>query len=193
MATVGALIGWSTNLIAIKLLFRPLHAYKIPLVGLEVQGLIPKRRRDIARSVANTIENELLSLETIFDRIIEGIDKKQVLAMLEDRLVKVIKDNLPSLLAPFSGAIARQVHEIIERDGDQLLTEVTEALIHKAVGEVKIADMIEGRILEMDLMALESMIIDLAKKELKQIEVLGGILGLLVGLVQGAITLIFFV
>lgn len=191
MCAVGALIGWGTNLIAVRLLFKPIEPIRIPIIGYEIQGLIPKRRAEIARSVAATIEKDLLSLETILEKIIAGIDKKQVLEMLEERLVTVIKANLPTLMQPFAGAIQRQIHELIEKQGEQLLMELTEALIHKAVTEVRVSDLIEERILALDLVQLEDMIIALAKKELKQIEVLGGVLGFAVGLIQGLITLVF--
>lgn len=189
MGLIGALIGWCTNLIAVKLLFRPIKAFRIPVIGWEIQGLIPKRHAEIAKSVAQTVESELLDLEMILDRMIESIDKQQVLAMLEEKLIQVIKANLPSLLQSFSGTISKYVHEMVERQGEQLLTEVTETLVHKAIKEVNLAALMESKIMEMDLVKLESVIIALAERELKQIEVLGGVLGLLIGLIQGGIVL----
>jgi hypothetical protein len=49
---VGAVIGWLTNYVAIKLLFRPHVPFS--LLGYQVQGVIPKRRKEIARSMART-------------------------------------------------------------------------------------------------------------------------------------------
>lgn len=189
MGLIGAFIGWGTNLIAVKLLFRPIVPFGIPNTPFVIQGVIPKRHRDIAKSVAKTIDVELLDLEHLLDKIIEGIDKQQVLLLLEEKIVTIIKANLPSLLQSFSGAIGKYVHEMMERQGDQLLKEVTEALIHKAVTEVKISEIIEAKLLEMDLEKIEMIIIQLAKKELKQIEIVGGVLGLFIGLVQGTIAL----
>ena len=40
---IGAMIGWITNYLAIKMLFRP---YKeINILGLKIQGLLPKRKQ----------------------------------------------------------------------------------------------------------------------------------------------------
>jgi len=44
LAIIGGIIGWITNLLAIKMLFRPFHPINIPLINLKIQGLIPKRR-----------------------------------------------------------------------------------------------------------------------------------------------------
>lgn len=189
MALTGAFIGWGTNLVAVKLLFKPIKPFKIPLTPIVFQGLIPKRHADIAASVAKTIEEELLDLESIFNQLIETMDKQAILDMLEEKLNVIIKANLPSLLQSFSGTIQKVVHEMMVKQGDQLLTEVTEALMHRAINDIKISKMVEEKILAMDILKLEDMIIKLAKTELKQIEVLGGVLGLLIGIVQGVIAM----
>ncbi len=190
MALIGGAIGWTTNIIAIKLLFRPLKPTKI--LGLfTIQGLIPKRREEIAKSVAKTIETELLDLEHVLDKVIESMDKKAVLASLELKIGEVIINNLPGLMRSFSSSILNYLHEMLEKEGDQLLTEMTEVLVHKAVDKISISDIVEEKILAYDVEKLESIIIDLAKKELVQIERLGGVLGLIIGLIQGAIVYYF--
>ena len=56
---IGAMIGWITNYIAIKMLFRP---YKeMNFLFFKIQGLIPKRRSEIAVSIADTVQKELIS------------------------------------------------------------------------------------------------------------------------------------
>lgn len=189
MAFIGMLIGWMTNVIAIKLMFRPIKPIRVPVVHYVIQGLIPKRHAEIAKSVADTVEHELLDLEILLDRMIESMDKKATLMYLEDKLTKVVLDNLPGIMQAFSGKIINYIHEMIEKHGDQLLIDITEALIHKATQEVKISAIVEEKILAFELEKLEDIIIALAKRELKQIEVLGGVLGGVIGLVQGLLVL----
>lgn len=76
LAVVGALIGWSTNVVAIKLMFRPLEPLKIPGTRFTIQGLIPKRKTEIAKSIGDVISEELLSIEQIMDKFL--IDRKSV-------------------------------------------------------------------------------------------------------------------
>ncbi len=47
LTIVGGLIGWITNILAIKLLFRPIKPVKIPILNIEILGLIPKRKNEI--------------------------------------------------------------------------------------------------------------------------------------------------
>ncbi len=187
MSAIGALIGWTTNVIAIKLLFRPLKPIKI--LFFEIQGLIPKRHSEIVHSVAQVVEKELLNMEQIFDSFIEKMDKEAILETLELHICNAVVKNLPSLMRSFSGTITKYIHEVIENEGDRLLSEVTEGLLHKAVNEVSIADLVEQRLLTYDIEKIEDIILQLSKKELVQIERLGGILGFVVGFVQGILVL----
>ena len=60
---VGAGIGWFTNHLAVKMLFRPKRPVRF--AGLTVQGLIPRRREDLAESVAEIVEQELVGGDDI--------------------------------------------------------------------------------------------------------------------------------
>ena len=55
LTIVGALIGWITNILAIKLLFRPLKPIKIPFTPFVILGLIPKRRSELAKVIGEVV------------------------------------------------------------------------------------------------------------------------------------------
>ena len=63
MTVVGALIGWFTNYLAVKMLFRPIRPRRVPLIKIELQGLIPRRREEIAVTIGATVEKELISVK----------------------------------------------------------------------------------------------------------------------------------
>ena len=59
---LGAIIGYVTNRIAIKMLFRPLNPKRI--LGIRVPltpGVIPRNRFDLARTIATMVSEQLLS------------------------------------------------------------------------------------------------------------------------------------
>ncbi len=63
---IGASIGYVTNSIAIKMLFKPYKAWKV--IGLKVPftpGVIPKHREELARNIGNMVGNLLLNEETL--------------------------------------------------------------------------------------------------------------------------------
>ena len=78
---VGAVIGYTTNWLAIKMLFRPYNAkyffkFKIPFTP----GIIPKERKRIASSLGATVSSNVLNEETLItelkgERVLKGLDE----------------------------------------------------------------------------------------------------------------------
>ncbi|MFO7788442.1 MAG: DUF445 family protein [Halospina sp.] len=64
--TVAGLVGYFTNFLAIKMLFQPKQGQV-----LGWQGLVPKNKDQIARSLAESVQEQLLSPEIILDYIRE--------------------------------------------------------------------------------------------------------------------------
>lgn len=63
---VGAAIGWITNDIAIRMLFRPLRAVRVLGVRLPLTpGIIPKERHGIAVSIGRMVSRELITEEAL--------------------------------------------------------------------------------------------------------------------------------
>lgn len=63
---IGAVIGCFTNFIAIKMLFRPYR--EIRLFGLKLPftpGMIPKRKKDVARAIGRVVNDNLLEKDDI--------------------------------------------------------------------------------------------------------------------------------
>ena len=64
----GFVIGWATNALAIRMLFRPYRERRF--LGLSFQGMIPRRKADIARTVARVVTSELLKEERVAERLL---------------------------------------------------------------------------------------------------------------------------
>lgn len=190
LAVVGAFIGWMTNVFAIKLMFRPLAPFKIPLTPFTLQGLIPKRKAEIAKSIGETVETELLSIEDIIDKLIEDTDKGEIIEMIRAKIMLLIDEKMPSMIpAMFKGMITSYVNDAITSDGEAMISELSEKIIHHATEKVSIALIVEEKINEFDFEKLEEIIMGIAKTELKHIEILGGLIGFLIGTVQGLLIL----
>lgn len=191
MALIGGLIGWLTNVIAIKLLFRPIVPIKIPLTPFYIQGLMPKRRSEIAKSIGETVQNELLSIEEIMDELIEAMDKTEIIEAIKKYVLKLVEEKMPSMVpSMFRGMIVKYVGELIDEQGEQIINELSEKVIHHASENVNISEMVENKINAFPMEELERLVLDIAKKELKHIEVLGGIIGLVIGIIQWGLVML---
>ena len=90
---VGAIIGLITNGIAIRMLFRPLHAVKIGKFTLPfTPGLIPKEKPRIAHSLGEVVANQLVNAEVLEKGMLtKDIDEKIVYYI--DRFLGQFKDS----------------------------------------------------------------------------------------------------
>lgn len=188
---VGAIIGWVTNMLAIKLIFRPLNPINIPVINVSIHGLIPKRKGELAKSIGEIVEKEFVSIEEIIEKFLHEQNKSEIIFNIKRKIKKVVDQKLPPIIpTTFKILISNYIDEIIDQEAEKLFNEMTETMVHKAISSIKIAQIIEEKINEFELDKLEQIILAIAKKELKHIEVLGGVIGFIIGLLQGAILLI---
>lgn len=188
MALVGTLIGWFTNYLAVRLIFRPYVPRKIPLVSFELQGLIPKRRRELARSIGKTVEEQLLSIEALLDRLISGENKQEMLVKIKFKILDVVDNKIPFIVpGGIRIAILRRIGDILDKETEAFIDQMAEEVIHKAAARLDIAAIVEERINSFDLRQLEEMILTIARQELQAIELLGGVLGFAIGAFQGVL------
>jgi uncharacterized membrane protein YheB (UPF0754 family) len=109
--SMAGVVGYYTNFLAIKMLFQP---KKGKVLGWE--GLVPKNKANIAKSLGESIQNNLLAPEIILDYVyqyrliekgVEGLGK-WVDGLLQDesfrttvtnKIITVLKDKGPDILS----------------------------------------------------------------------------------------------
>ena len=186
MAVVGMIIGWFTNYLAVKLIFRPFKPWRIPLIGYEIQGLIPKRRAEIAVSIGKTVEEELISVEELINRMIEGENKQEIIIKIKKNMLSVIDDKIPSLIPhAIKQAILSKISDMLNRETESFIDKMMVDVIHKATQSINVSQIVEEKVNNFDLLQLENIILSISKQELKHIELLGGVLGFMIGVIQG--------
>ncbi len=71
---LGAIIGWVTNALAIKMLFRPLKPYYIGrLRSPFTPGILPRQRDKLARNIGRMVRRELITEEVLQERLSDEI------------------------------------------------------------------------------------------------------------------------
>ena len=83
---VGAFIGYLTNMVAIKMLFRPLHAWRI--FGMRVPftpGVIPSKRDDLAVNIGEMVGEHLLTSKEIGQALTNESFQTHLYGLIESR------------------------------------------------------------------------------------------------------------
>jgi uncharacterized membrane protein YheB (UPF0754 family) len=182
---VGAVIGWLTNYVAIKLLFRP-H-YPTRFLGFTFQGLIPKRRKEISRSIAKVIEKELLSSKEL-GAALGGISLKEeveniVENVVEHRLKSEKIKKIP-LVGLVTDNLTTRLKYLLSKEILLHLDKKKSAFAKSFTTKVNLRELLASRIDSLNSHKFEGLLTDFIARELKHIEKLGGVIGFLIGVVQ---------
>ena len=185
MVFVGILIGWFTNYLAIKLLFRP---YKeVNFLFFKIQGLIPKNRDKISENIAETIEKELISVKYITEKLKDSdVINDEVLDKLLDKIIGeklkksiLVNDSvIEKIKAYFKKAILENKEEIVEE------------ILKIAEDKIDFKEIMLEKMKNFSLEEMEKIILSVSKNELKHIEIIGGVLGGIIALFQFFIMLL---
>lgn len=188
---ISALIGWITNFIAVKMIFRPRR--EIRILGIRLIGLIPKRKHDLAVKIADTIEKELISHRDIREILQTEDFHLQTGKAIRQRIDGFITEKLAAnpLLSMFvTPEVSQRLSGMIMEELQKEVPGLIDSLFESVEKKIDFRRIIKEKIDGFDLSKLETIIYAIAAKELKAIEVLGGVLGFVVGLVQVAIIIL---
>ena len=192
MILISGAIGWITNWVAIKMLFRPHREINFGL--FKIQGLIPKRRAEIGTGIAKIVQNELISVKDVISNIDREEFSKRLNKLIDEvlnkNLKRKVKEKFPLLQVFFTDKVAKDIGNAIKGIIMENKEKIFEIFSNYAEENIDFEIIISDKISNFSLDKLEEIITLLAKKELKHIEVIGAILGMLIGAVQYLITLI---
>ncbi|MBX7136957.1 MAG: DUF445 family protein [Oligoflexia bacterium] len=181
----GALIGWVTNYIAIKMLFRPRRPWRI--LGMTVIGLIPRRQAELAERISETVNAELISHKDI-ENVLKspGVDAeiRAAISSQVDNMIARTVGRIPILSSMASSGISQQLKSVLVDQIHDTTPEMLERLVQKVENSLDFRALVKERIEAFELTKLEDIVYRIASHELKAIEYLGGVLGLIVGVLQ---------
>lgn len=151
-----SVIGYCTNYIAIKMLFRPrkevrIGSWRVPFTP----GVIPKNQPRIAAAVGNAVSGTLLTREDMAARITESGLKGKLTDSIQDALTEQSAP-LGDLL-PGDGEVTEEVSQVIggkilegmkQVDMDALVGEVAQTSFGDLLGNPMIAMFLGGGMLD---------------------------------------------
>jgi uncharacterized membrane protein YheB (UPF0754 family) len=185
---LSALIGWITNAIAVKMIFRPRRPLRLGVVT--IQGLMPRRQADLARKIGETVESKLLTHEDIRESLSKPEVQAEIGSAITEQIEVFFRDKLaanPMVAMFLQGEMAAGIKRTLVAQIQGALPDLVDTMLTALQRELDLKGIVEAKIAAYDISALEAIVFDIAARELRLIVVLGGVLGFLVGLVQVAI------
>jgi len=183
---IGALIGWLTNYIAIKMLFHPRDEVRIFFIP--VQGIFPKRQKDLARKLGQIVSEELVSVQDITAHLKEKATSEAVLNHIAMRLEEGIASRLPRAFPMLAMFMSSDIAEKVKIFLMEQIGSLNEDLIDKLSGELEeeldVHKIVEEKVASFSSDKLEEILFSIMRREFKFVEMVGAVLGFLIGVAQ---------
>ncbi|HMO32632.1 MAG TPA: DUF445 family protein [Lacibacter sp.] len=189
---ISAFIGWFTNWVAIKMLFHPKEPRFV--LGYRIQGIFPKRQEQFAVKLGKLVSDELLSFTDIEARITDPKNLEKILPHLEGHIDHFLRVKLSDSMPVISMFIGDKTIEKIKSVFIEELQNLFPTLIKKYVGqlqaELDLEQIVTDKVRNFSSDKLEAILYQVMAREFRFVELLGGILGFLIGLLQVGLTLL---
>jgi len=183
---ISALIGWITNYIAIKMLFHPKK--KINFFIFSIQGIFPKRQHILASRLGNVVATELFSFSDIKDRFTSTETAHEINTILdeklEDFLENKLKSTMPMLSMFMNDDMKKKIKNTLHEEFQNILPEILNQFSEKLENDIDVEEIVANKVNAFSSDKLEQILYSIMKKEFRFIEVLGGVLGFIIGVIQ---------
>ena len=183
LPVVAALIGWGTNVIAIRMLFWPRKP--IYILGWQFLGVLPKRKLELARSIAEVLNDEILPMDELLAAANTPAVREKVAGLITDGLVDRLRRFIPRFILEHTEEKLRLTLEgLVASELETMFSQLAQNLSRELQQSQLLGQLVEERINSLDLLQLEKLVLRVAKHELRYIELFGAVLGLIIGFVQ---------
>jgi len=183
---IAAITGWVTNYLAIKMLFHPKK--KINLYLFSIQGIFPKRQSILAERLGKIVSTELFSFQDIKDRFTStstALEINKVLdEKLEDFMEVKIKTIMPALAMFLNKDAKAKIKETLHQEFQNILPDILNKYSEKLETDINVEEIVFEKVAAFSSDKLEQILFSIMKKEFKFIELLGGVLGFIIGIIQ---------
>lgn len=187
---ISAFIGWFTNWVAIKMLFHPKEPKKILFITF--QGVFPKRQRQFAEKLGKLVSTELLSFREIEEKIVNPDNIKKLMPFVESKVDDFLRNKLSDafpIISMFIGeSTINQLKTVFMAELEVIFPEMIAAYMKNLESQLDLEKIVTEKVYGFSSDKMEAILNQIMTKEFKFIEVIGCILGFIIGIVQVLIT-----
>ena len=187
---ISAFIGWVTNWVAIKMLFHPRQPKKI--LGVTFQGIFPKRQQQFAEKLGKLVSAEFLSFDDIEEKISNPENLKKVMPMIETHVDEFLrnrlKDEMPVISMFIGDKTITNLKTMFMKEIESLFPQVMKQYAANLKTELDLEQIVIKKVAGFSSDKLEEVLNQIMSKEFRFVEIIGAVIGFIIGIVQILIT-----
>jgi uncharacterized membrane protein YheB (UPF0754 family) len=172
------------------MLFHPRKPLRF--AGFTFQGVFPKRQQQFAEKLGRLVSQELLSFADIEEKITGVENLKKIMpvvdAHVEDFLRNRLSDIFPVLSMFIGDKTIAQLKGFFMAELESLFPTLMKNYMKNLQSELDLERIVTEKVAGFSTDKLEDLLKGIMSREFRFVEIIGGVVGLLIGIVQVAIS-----
>lgn len=188
---ISAVVGWITNVIALKMMFIPIEFIGIkPFLGW--QGIVPSKAQKMATIACDLMLERLVNVREVFqrldpDRIAKDLEKP-LLQMTKDVVDNVMDSYQPGLWEGMPQLAKNRIYKNVQKETPSIVSGLMEEMKDNIENIFDVKSMVISNLMR-DKELLNRIFLETGEKEFVFIGRSGGYFGFAFGLIQAAVFL----
>ena len=172
------------------MLFHPKEPKRI--LGLTFHGIFPKRQKIFAEKLGKMISVEFLSYEDIEEKIANPKNLEKLMPMIgahvDNFLKNKLSDEMPFLSLFIGDKTIKSLKKTFMQELEILFPQLMKSYAGHLQEELDLEKIVTEKVSAFSSDKLEDILYQIMSKEFRFVEILGGIIGFIIGIVQVMIT-----
>lgn len=161
---------------------------------MKFQGIFPKRQQQFAEKLGRLVSQELLSFEDIKTRITSPENLQAVLPAIEVHIDDFLRNKLSKSMPVISMFVGEktinELKGVFLKEMETIFPSVMNQYIDSLQRQLDLEKIVTEKVASFSSDKLEEILLSIMSKEFRFVEIIGGVLGFVIGLLQILITLL---
>lgn len=161
-------------------------------MGITFHGIFPKRQQQFAEKLGRIVSNEFLSFTDIEQKISDPQNLKKIMPTIEahvDEFLRVrLSDEMPVISMFIGDKTINRMKVAFMKEIESLFPKVMKQYAGNLKAELDIEEIVIKKVSAFSSDKLEEILYQIMSKEFRFVEIIGGIIGFIIGAVQVLIT-----
>lgn len=187
---ISAFIGWVTNWVAIKMLFHPREPKRF--LGITFHGIFPKRQQQFAEKLGKLVSAEFLSFSDIEEKISNPENLKKIMPLIENHIDEFLRvrlsDEMPVISMFIGDKTISKLKSAFMTEIESLFPKIMKQYAANLKSELDLEHIVIKKVSSFSSDKLEEVLLQIMSKEFRFVEIIGAVIGFIIGAVQVLIT-----
>lgn len=175
------------------MLFHPRLPKKI--LGITFQGIFPKRQQQFAEKLGKLVSQELLSFKDIEQKITSPENLKKVMPVVDAHIEQFLRvklaDTMPMISMFIGDKTIAQLKGVFMQELETLFPQLMSNYMTNLQGELDLEKIVTQKVSNFSSDKLEEILNAIMSKEFRFVEIIGAVLGFVIGVMQLVIAQLF--